>query len=334
MMDRPVITVFMAVYNGSRYLRQAIDSILSQTFSAFELLIIDDGSTDNSVDIVHSYADPRIRLLHNDGNKGLVFTRNRGALEADGEFLAILDCDDIAFPNRLEIQYNFFRENPEVALCSGRALYLDRNGRPIGQSPVFSGDKNLLLLFGNILVNSAVMIKTEVIKAVGSYNAHAPAEDYDLALRIAENHPIATIENILVKYRIHDNNTSMSSAERLMQVEKNILRNIHAKLGIKPDERRVLLHHSFICNRIHEFALKEYKDFLVDLSGNDHLNRRYDFFQIQKILFQKWFEVIMVLGGRKTFLLLFQSPFYHNSVLSFKQLRKAFKKSVKDLVFN
>lgn len=333
MIKRAPITVFMAVYNGSRYLKQAIDSILSQTFSDFELLIINDGSTDDSADIIHSYLDPRIRFLQNDRNKGLVFTRNRGVLEAKGEFFAILDCDDIAFPNRLEIQYKFFCQNPDVALCSGRALYLDVNDRPIGESPRFTGDKNLLLLFGNILVNSAVMIRTKLIKSVGSYNANAPAEDYDLAVRIAEIHAIATINDIIVKYRIHDNNTSKSSEERLIQVEKNILRDIHSKLGFGSDERRVQLHHSFLSGKMQEFELEEYKSFLSDLAESEHVRTRCDLYQIQRVLFQKWFEVIIAKGGKKTLLLLFTSPFYNNSIFSFKYFRRALKKSVKELVF-
>ena len=101
-MAKPEVTVFMAVYNGEKFINQAIESVLQQTFKDFELLIIDDGSTDNSQSIINSYTDKRIRVLKNEGNKGLAYTRNRGINEATGKYFATLDCDDVAYKNRLE----------------------------------------------------------------------------------------------------------------------------------------------------------------------------------------------------------------------------------------
>ena len=103
------VTVLMAAYNGARYLKDAIDSILNQTFKDFEILIIDDGSTDQSAEIVQSYKDPRIRFLRNEQNMGIVVTRNRGIKEMRGEYLAILDCDDVSPPKRLEKEFNFLK---------------------------------------------------------------------------------------------------------------------------------------------------------------------------------------------------------------------------------
>jgi glycosyltransferase involved in cell wall biosynthesis len=332
MRNKPVITVFMAVYNGSRYLKQAIDSVLSQTFSDFELLIINDGSTDNSAEIIDGYSDSRIRVLHNDGNKGLVFTRSRGVLEASGEYFAILDCDDIAVSNRLEMQYDFFCKNPDVALCSGRALLIDENNNSLKESPIITGDKNVSLLFGNFLINSAVMIKTDVIKSVGSYRANAPAEDYDLGLRISENYQIATIDNILVKYRIHENNISLSNLDGLQQVEKNILSDFHSRLKIESNKKRVELHHSLISGKMNDFSIVEYNDFLVDLIKNVNLTNKYNTYELRKALFNKWVEVLLANGGKKIFLQMFRSQLYSHSVVSFKHVRRIFKKSVREFV--
>jgi glycosyltransferase involved in cell wall biosynthesis len=113
----PKITVFMAAYNSENYISDSIKSILDQSFSDFELLIINDGSTDLTVDIIEKFNDPRIRLVHNDKNRGLTYTRNVALTEALGEYIAILDSDDIAVKNRLELQYNFFQQHPEYALC-------------------------------------------------------------------------------------------------------------------------------------------------------------------------------------------------------------------------
>ena len=107
----PKLTVFMPVYNGEKYLKGAIESILKQTFRDFEFLIINNASTDRSVEIIESYKDPRIKLLHNDVNKGLVASRNRGFKESQTEFIALLDCDDIAHHQRLELQIKFLEKN-------------------------------------------------------------------------------------------------------------------------------------------------------------------------------------------------------------------------------
>ena len=332
MTNNPAITVLMAVFNGGRFLTQAIDSVLAQTFTSFELLIIDDGSTDNSQYIIKQYQDPRIRLLNNNENEGLVYTRNRGIQEVRTEFVAILDCDDIALANRLEIQYKFFKNNPNVALCSGRAMYIDSNGNSIGETPVISGYRNEQLLFGNFLVNSAVMARTDIIKAVGSYKANAPAEDYDLAMRISATYRIEMINTILVKYRIHENNVSKQNLTHQKEVEKNILRDFHTKFNIKSNNLRVELHHSLISGNLQGFTLKDYEDFFMDLLQNADVTDKYNYHALRTVLFNKWFEVVSVKQRDKSLTLLFNSPLYSSTVITFKQLRKAFKNSLKGLL--
>src|SRR5690349_9241462 len=117
-MTKPVFTVLMPVYNGEKYLREAIDSILAQTLTDFEFLIIDDGSKDRSVDIIKSYADPRINLVKNEVNLGISKTLNRGIEIAAAEFIARMDADDISHPTRLQKQYDYLIKNPECALLS------------------------------------------------------------------------------------------------------------------------------------------------------------------------------------------------------------------------
>jgi glycosyltransferase involved in cell wall biosynthesis len=330
MIQPPAITVFMAVYNGSRYLKEAIGSVLAQTFSNFELLIINDGSNDNSVEIIQSYTDPRIRLLHNDINRGLVFTRQRGVSEARGEYLAILDCDDIALPERLQIQYDFFQHNPNIALCSGRARYIDANGETTGESPLVRGDKNVLLIFGNFLINSAVMVKIEAVKSVGSYHANAPAEDYDLAMRLSACFPIEIIDDILVKYRIHEQNISMQDFSHQTRVEKNIFRDFHQRFGLKTNERVVDLHHTLLSHKTQAFSLNEYYSFFVDLISNDQLRRAYNLEPLREALFHRWYELVMKKGDEKSLALLFSPKIFNSKYLTFKQLRRAFKKSLKE----
>lgn len=130
-MNSPLVTVFMAVYNGQKYISEAINSILNQTFRDFELLIIDDGSTDNTIDNIKLFTDDRIRLIQNHKNLGLFVTRNYGIDQAKGKYFAILDSDDIAFPNRLQIQVNFMERNPQYALCGAKAKVINQMGEEI-----------------------------------------------------------------------------------------------------------------------------------------------------------------------------------------------------------
>ena len=113
----PKITVLMPVYNGEKYLRESVDSILNQTFTDFELLIINDGSTDSSMEILNSYSDSRIRIVTNEVNLRLIKTLNKGIDLATGEYIARMDCDDIADPKRLEIQLQYMEKHPDVAVC-------------------------------------------------------------------------------------------------------------------------------------------------------------------------------------------------------------------------
>ncbi|MFS8652378.1 MAG: glycosyltransferase family 2 protein, partial [Caldibacillus sp.] len=113
-MSDPFVTVFMPVYNSGKYLVEAIESILRQTYRNLELLIVDDGSTDHSIEIIKTFADPRIRLIKNDQNRGIPFTRNVGLKEARGKYLAIMDSDDISHPERIERQVAYLENHPAI----------------------------------------------------------------------------------------------------------------------------------------------------------------------------------------------------------------------------
>ena len=127
----PLITVLMPVFNADKYLNIAIDSILSQTFSNFEFLIIDDGSTDKSVEIIQAYTDSRIRFIQNVSNQGISATLNKGISLSTTELIARMDADDICYPERLENQYNFFMADPECALLSTSVREISKDGIPL-----------------------------------------------------------------------------------------------------------------------------------------------------------------------------------------------------------
>jgi GT2 family glycosyltransferase len=206
-MGQPQVSVVLPVWNGERYLKQAIESILAQDFVDFELIVIDDGSTDRSAEIVTAFAhDPRV-ALHKQANAGVVAARNAGLRVAHAEFVAFLDADDIALPGRLAKQVAYLRAHPEAAAIGSNITYFsDADGVirtqkfPVGVTQVANA-----LETGNPLAQPSVMLRKSMAMAAGGYREAFKfgAEDYDLWLRLAEKHPLDNLPEVLTLYRVH-----------------------------------------------------------------------------------------------------------------------------------
>ena len=152
------ITVLIALYNSEKYIKETIESLLNQTFKNFEILIINDASTDNSVNVVNSINDDRIRLIHNETNKGICLTRQKGIKEAKGKYIAILDADDLAMPNRLEKQFLFLENNPEIVLCGTNANFIDENNNKIDHIHALNCDPDLIKIMLLFVENSYIIL--------------------------------------------------------------------------------------------------------------------------------------------------------------------------------
>ncbi|MDP8230785.1 MAG: glycosyltransferase [Candidatus Gorgyraea atricola] len=218
----PKITILMAVYNGEVYLRQCIDSVLSQTCKDFEFLIVDDGSTDSTRDIIRSYSDDRIRLIENERNLSQVTSLNIGLDHASGEYIARIDADDIMLPDRIEKQYDFLSKRPEVVLSGSWAEAMDSEGKHIGitKLPVRNEEIIATILFGEfILVHSSIMFRKKPVMDIGKYNeAFSFTEDYKLAIDLLlKRHKIVSIPDVLIKYRLHDDRISVRDAKPQIQ---------------------------------------------------------------------------------------------------------------------
>lgn len=170
----PAVTVLMSVYNGERYLSECIESILNQSFTNFEFLIINDGSNDSTVKIINSYNDPRIRLVHNKKNIGLTKSLNKGIKLASCKYIARMDADDISLPHRLETQLKYFDDDASLTCCGCKFRVIDENGHFIWRIYPTVSDKligwELLswhLLFGNEVAHGSVIIKKEALIGLG-----------------------------------------------------------------------------------------------------------------------------------------------------------------------
>lgn len=203
----PKVTVFMPVYNREQYVKAAIESILSQRFSDFELLVIDDGSTDRSVAIVQSYtSDRRVRLVCHACNEGIPKTRNQATALARGEYLAMLDSDDTARPQRLAKQVQFLDRHPEYALVGSWTQRIDADGqllRGVRFSPASPGEVRARLLFQGGPIQSTVMARTAILRAHPYDEQYTVCEDYDLWIRLARRYPLGNLPEVLVQSRRH-----------------------------------------------------------------------------------------------------------------------------------
>jgi glycosyltransferase involved in cell wall biosynthesis len=332
----PKVTVFMAAYNAANYITEAIQSVLNQTFDDFELLIVNDGSTDETVEIINKFQDPRIRLIHNDRNRGLVYTRNVLLTEARGEYIAILDSDDIAIPNRLALQYDHFQKHPNLALSGGHGMVINHLGETINTPrltvPIGSENIKITLLFLNTFVNSTVMYKRKVLLELHGYNDFAPAEDYELFTRIADKYTVDNIDTVLVKYRDHDHNTSVVQAStgsiKVHEIKKNQL----SRLQIEADQRLIDVFYSLLVSNYEKFAFSDYLSLFSKLKSANRQLKIYPIDDFEKRLFEYWYHILMTKKAKGNALaLLFNEKLFKFRFLTAKQFRRSLKLSLRGI---
>jgi glycosyltransferase involved in cell wall biosynthesis len=204
----PRVSVVMAVYNGERYLSEAIESVLCQTFADFEFLIHDDGSTDGSPAVLGRYTQTDARIsVSSEPNSGLPASLNKLIGRAKASLIARMDADDICRPERLEHQLNYMDAHPDISVLGSFIRYIDKDGRPVRDMDHPLTHEKIdarNLAGGTALVHPTVMFRTEAIRAVGGYDESFPnAEDLDLWLRVGEKFRLGNYPQVLLDYRFH-----------------------------------------------------------------------------------------------------------------------------------
>ena|SRR5690606_27498777 len=219
----PTVSVIMPVYNGEQYLAESINSLLDQTFIDWELIIVDDGSTDQTSQIVRSFSqkDSRIRLVNHANNLGLVASLNDALLATAGKLIARQDADDLSAPERLERMVRFFQENLETGLIGSNGYYLDEGGKVVGDSDFpldHEGIRKAILVEKSPFFHGSWMFRRECIEKVGLYNSLLfSGEDKDYWLRVGEQYETGNLPDKLYYYRVHANAfTSQFSYPRKM----------------------------------------------------------------------------------------------------------------------
>ena len=229
--QNPKVSVIMAVKDGRKYLRQAIDSVLGQAFGDFEFIIIDDGSADGSQSIIENYTDPRIQLIRNQNHLGLSASLNAGLQAARGEYIARMDADDVCLPERFEKQVRFLDQHSQIAVLGTGIRLIDEKGLAIQDVPM-PADNDLIkwqLGFLNPIAHPSVMMRGAVVRQAGGYDPQLThAQDYDLWWRLSAANPLANLSDILMLLRQHPG--QVSQVNRSEQFEFG-LKIIHKHLS-------------------------------------------------------------------------------------------------------
>ena len=247
-MSVPRVTVLTTVYNGARYLQEAIDSLLAEEFTDFEYVIVDDGSTDDTPRILAQAAarDPRVVLLRNDANRGIPASANLGLAIARGEYIARLDADDISLPGRLTREVAALDAHPDAAMVSMNYESISADGRVVlGRSSRDhpSSVVEYLLNFSNSIGgHSQVMLRRSAVEAAGGYDPSCTASlDYDLWSRIVRYGRIVVLPELGMRYRVHGESVSARARDLQIEIGRRVVqRTLSAYLGRTLTEREML----------------------------------------------------------------------------------------------
>lgn len=211
----PKVSVVMPAYNAEKYISEAIDSILNQTFTDFEFIIIDDGSIDNTIGIINNYNDERIRLIQNEANLGVAQTLNKGIELSRGQYIARMDADDIAFPSRIEKQVLLLDRDKRLGICGSNAILFGSVNPSVTNIPLTDSIIRYSMFLNSPFIHPSVCMRTEMLKELGVFyeSEFEGREDYRLWMKISlSDWQMKNISQPLIKYRIHSNQVTQKKS--------------------------------------------------------------------------------------------------------------------------
>ncbi len=329
-LKQPLVSVVMIVYNAEKYVQESIESICTQTYTNWELIIVYDPSTDNTLSIIQKIAerDSRIRILQNNPPLGLLGSRNQGLKESRGEYIAILDSDDIAFPQRLQVQVNFLESYPNIAVVgSGLQVLNDTRGERIVRNETDPEVVSAGLLFNTMIAHSTAMIRKSFLDAHKiSYNPEFSfAEDYAMWVQCARHGRITNISDILITYREHSgSHTSKSRTEQSQDVSK-LRKTILEHVGIHPTDEELKLHNSTsVDNEDREVFIRKQITWFQKIRDTNKKTCIYESRALSHILEKRLYTLCAQNLNLKTFLLFLIHPFGSMQNHTYKVLKLGF----------
>ena len=302
MIDNPLVSVVMPVYNAQKYLNKAIDSILAQTYKDFEFIIINDGSTDNSLQIIKKYQkkDKRI-IVKNKKNKGIVAALNDGIKLSRGKYLARMDADDISLPSRFEVQVNFMEKNSKIGVCGTWVeVFGEINKNYLLKFPINNELLKIRLLFSVPFAHPSIMMRRDLVVQYNlQYNKKYDAiEDYKFWLDISKYTKFASIPKVLLKYRFLKTSVSKianKDREKRYISLKKVFTEILRKMDIKNTEKENKLHYILGLNeRIKQtdINLNFLNIYLIKLIEANKLKKIFDEKSLKNFMMKKFLVVI------------------------------------------
>lgn len=307
----PRIVVVLPVYNGEKYLAEAVRSVLDQTFTDFELVVVDDGSTDRTAEILARYLDPRLRVIRFPENRGIVAALNAGIRESESELIARMDADDICMPQRFERQVAFLDAHPDVVLCgTWTHQFGDESG--ILRPPVNSEPIRARLFFGWAMDHPSVMMRRSFLEQHGlEYDDTFPhSEDFAFFIRAGELGVIANVPEVLVRTRAHKDEVSVVYAQdQLIEISGAFLRQLRLLMPDVSSENESF-HVQLVSGTLHMTSRARVEQWLLLLDQANIASGRFDATAFQAELRRKWshFHLQVSSSGPATLISYWRSP--------------------------
>jgi Glycosyltransferases involved in cell wall biogenesis len=326
------VSVILPVYNAERYLSDAINSIVGQTFTDWELVIINDGSTDGSDQIISKFTDSRIHYYQNEENLGLIKTLNKAITLCCGEYIARMDADDVCLPIRFEKQIDFLDKYPGYAMCGSWVNVIDENSLEKGKIINFTNNEYLQihLLFSVPFVHPAVMIRADVLRNNLYDETFSHIEDYELWCRIADKYRVANVPYYLLNYRWHSTNISVLNSQIQKKLKSAINERELNQIGITPTERELFLHQ--ITFRQHsstdDIPVEPFDDFgaldkwFAKIIDANKVCNKYDSSSLLSYLWSRW--IVLCLAQKKASMIFSASFIPFSLTVLIKTLRLLF----------
>lgn len=301
-MPDPILSIVMPVYNAEPFIRESVSSILSQTFRDYELIVVDDGCTDASMDIVSSFRDSRIRILKNEKNSGIVFSRNHGLSEAQGSFVAQFDADDVAMPDKFEKQIKFLQDNTQFGMIGSWAILINEKGEAAGKKWRINappGRIPAILLFMNYFVQSAVVARKEVLPNGFYTSGYDLVEDYKMWFDISRTCKVWNFPEYLVRYRVHSKSSSTMAEERIHNLEMKVFKYIYGSLGFSLTEEhfKCLLLLKSGKGIVYHPHLQQIEDLLKHIHLQNQKLGVVDQSELEKVVRNRWLKACLKAKG-------------------------------------
>ncbi|MBI2590504.1 MAG: glycosyltransferase family 2 protein [Candidatus Blackburnbacteria bacterium] len=246
--NQPLVSILLPVYNAEGYLRACLDSILAQTYKNFEVIAVNDGSTDNSLKKLRNYAktDSRIKVFTNKTNRGIGYTANIAMFHSRGQFVARMDADDIMLPNRLKLQINYLQSHPQTVLVGGQCIVIDEEGRITGEkrNPEKHSEIYKMMLTSMSVQNPTIMINRKLARKDSlklDANLH-PVDDLDMLFKLTRDGKFVNLPEYVLQYRVYRASSSMKNPKRSFLLTLKVRVRAVAKYGYKPTFKGV-----FVC---------------------------------------------------------------------------------------